>query len=332
MAKHYPNEAVEPIQTLSPSQRAQRAKDMLELIDGIALPPNQPIYTHATDVLEPSITEVSPASASTSLNRPRLKPPEAISSHLSEYEYMELMQSIKKSGNQITNAVGKRINIHTAHIQTLSQQRMEKMKESLDKIAANHWWSLFEKATSSLVSAVSFALGIATLGGGGSLVIGGVLVISGIGPIASLICTELGVWDAVADQLAHDDEERRNLIKMAIPTGIGITCGAISLFGGSVAPQLGRDAFLGVYKQGVSMFVSTLNAASTFGNGLSSADLIETQGELTIIKAALDDERIYLQVTGKFIDNFMSRQRSISAQVKQMADLVIKANQEVVRA
>lgn len=324
MADRYASEAIEPIGAISRPRKTKEAT-ALEMIEGMPLSLQQPILSHPIDVLKPSVQ--IPASPIAS-DRPKLRPPtHPLSQSLTQYAYLDLMNQIKTRTNSITKSIGGRIDAHKKKIEIISEEQLHKMKENFDKVASNHWWSVFEKALTSVFAAVSLALGLATIAGGGSMIVGGALIFSGLGPIASFICSETGVWDTVAKQLANGDEEKRQRIALAIPTAIGITCAAIGLLSGGMDPQyIVGNAFAIFYA-----VLCVFRAVGTAGQGISQANLIHSQGELAVTNAALNEERTYLQAITQWIEHFMNDMRTISQQVKQMTEMVVKENQLVVQ-
>jgi hypothetical protein len=242
------------------------------------------------------------------------------------------MDLMKNRSNKIIESMSKRLEIFKRHILKLNEENIKKIQENIDKATTNHFWAMLAKAATALMAALSFALGIALLAGGGSALAGGALIISGVLSIANFVCTEANVWNELAKSLAHDDEERRKKIGMALPIAVGIITAGIGLFGGihSIAETtnfLTRNV-MSIIQSALMGFQGVVTVGQAFAQG----GLIRSQAELTGIKDGLSQQQVLLQIVTSWIENFMAEQKGINQKANQVASMIIQSNQKLVQA
>ena len=327
MPNPYAAEAIEPIGSVS---SPKKLKELLSYVESIPLPVLQPILSQAADILKPS-TQISASPLSS--DRPKLIPPDAaIYRYLSEYRYLKEMDLMKNRSNKITESMAKRLEIFKRHIVKLNEENIKKIQENIDKASTNHFWAMLTKAATALMAALSFALGIALIAGGGSALAGGALIISGVLSIANFVCTEANVWNELAKSLARDDEERRKKIGMALPIALGIISTGIGLFGGIHNIAQTTNFLTRNVMSIVQSAITGFQGVVTVGQAFSQGSLIRSQGELTGIKDGLSQQQVYLQIVSTWIENFMAELKGINQKASQVASMIIQSNQKLVEA
>ncbi len=270
------------------------------------------------------VLSASRSSPAISVERPQLTP-------LSEYRCLEMMQQLKDQSDGITLSMTERLKQHKQHLSDVVAKNIQAIKENAERVSASDWWSFLKKSAMALLSAVSIAMGITLIAGGGSALIGGAMIASGILSIANFALSEAGVWDQVARMLEQQDEQRRKKIGMLIPGVIGVLSGAIGLFGGVQSLLYSSHLFVGKVLEIVQAALAGFQGVTTIGKGIADYNLLNSQGQLLGLKGQITIERHSVSLLSRWLENWLSEMKGINAKFKQMANMVIQANQKVVQ-
>lgn len=323
MSTKYQTESIEPI---SSTRKPKKMDEDLQTAPYAPVPPMklQPApLAPSIDVLQPSpaITVAAPA-----LERPKLPAPDTSTSRtLSELRYLKEMDNLKTRSNRITESMLERFNIYKRQVQSLNDQQIAKIKENADMASKSNMWSMLTKAATALLCALSLALGLTIIGGGGSAFTGGALIASGVFSLANFVCTEANIWDEVARKLAQDDEERRKKIGMILPIALGVLSAGLGLYAGvtnlqhvqSLGPQI-----LQLIQSGLTSF----QAVTTIGQAFSSGYVTRSEADLMVIRDTLNEERIFIQSVSAWLENFRAETKGISRTANNVTTRLIQAN------
>jgi hypothetical protein len=249
-------------------------------------------YSHSapSEVYSPSAHHSSIArseaseSALSQVERPKLTPPSMI-------RLLGATEETRSLGKTLLGVLTDRLSYIKENIDEISSENIAKLKESAAKANSSVFWSVLKKIATSLLSAFSVIFGISLLASGGAGFIGGAMIASGILSLANFGLAEMGAWDWVAQQLAQDNEERRQKLAMLLPIASGILCAGIGLVGS--AWSIGSNA-VNFAEKAVSIAQTTLSlfdGVTTLGKGAADANLLWTQADLTLIQGKLTTER-----------------------------------------
>jgi hypothetical protein len=159
-----------------------------------------------------------------------------------------------------------------AKLKELSQKQLEKLKETANKTKTNLFWSILKQIASCIASAFSALLGLSVAAAGGSVLISGALITSGILSLANIAFSVTGLWEKAANHLYADDRANRERFLKIVPAAIGITSAALGVAGGAAAWATG----VSFANQVTKVAQSTLNfseGVTTLGSSAATADL-----------------------------------------------------------
>lgn len=241
----------------------------------------------------------------------------------SPYRMMRLSEKLHDLGVQRNNETAYHLDKETAESAKLSQEKIEKLQENIEKNQQSSTWSALHKISSQVLSAISIVLGIAIVTTTPALFIGTVLITSGILSLSNLILSEGGFWDFIAEKIAADDKVKREKLRHLIPCVIGflasglqfLSLGALSIWG---TLNMTSKALL---------IAQTLSNLSTTMTGIGSevarakvawseAELKKIQGKLSLNTQTADSHSRELEITIEA----QQRQRRLA---KNLIDLTI---------
>ncbi len=174
-------------------------------------------------------------------------------------------------------------------------QSLETLKEKCQRTQETTMWETARKIGAGILGVVSTFLGLSIVTTGGSALIGGALIASGIISIANLAFTDAGLWDWLAEKLAGDNEEMQKKIATLIPCVLGLIAAGLGMAGFGA---LARWGALPVAPQAlaiVQMIVNLTTIVTTIGGELSQArvslsqsSLIDLQGKIALHSHEVD--------------------------------------------
>ncbi len=287
---------------------------------------------HTSDTVSPA----GEASAETwTPERPLLTAPESLPppklSTLSDYRLLAAVTESQRLGNGIMETLGVRLSNVKDDIRTISAENIQKLKEAAERANASDFWSILKKIATCLLSAVSIVFGVALLASGGGALIGGAMIASGILSLANFALSEMGTWDWVADQIAHDNEDLKRKIAMILPGAIGIVAGGIGLVGSVYGIASGALQFAEKAMFVAQAALSIFDGVTTLGKGISDARLLWTQADLKMIEAELTVERENFSTLIGEIKGCMYDFKNIKAHARKAVEMITQSNIDLVR-
>lgn len=267
--------------------------------------------------------------------RPLLTSPSSLppprGSSISDLRLLKAIQESQALGNNILNTMSLRLSNVKEKIRDISAENIEKLKESAKRASASDFWSTLKKIATCLLSSLSLVLGIAFVASGGAALIGGAMIASGILSLANFALSEMGTWDWVADQLAHDNEDHKQKIAMALPAAVGILAGGIGLVGSVYGIASGALQFAEKAVSIAQTALSLFDGITTLGKGISDARLLWTRADLKLIESKLTAERENFTTTIEEIKASMNDFKTVKAKAKKAIEMITESNIQLVR-
>ena len=293
-------------------------------------PPVVPPSAIAYDTVAPSEEVLR---AGWTPERPRLTPPSALprNESLSEYRLLAVTNDTRALGDDILGTLGLRLQGVKDNIREVSAENMLKLREAAERASSSDFWGTLKKIAISLVSALSIVFGITVLASGGTALVGGAMIASGVLSLANFAFSELGTWDWVADLIAHDNEDLKNKLKWVLPGAVGILAAGIGIVGSVNGVVTGAVNFAekaaSVAQTGIAIFQSV----TTLGKGTADANLIWTRADLKLIQAHLTAERENFTSTIDEIKGSMAEFKGVNSKTRKAIEMIAQSNIELVR-
>ncbi|MBS0604340.1 MAG: hypothetical protein JSS60_04790 [Verrucomicrobia bacterium] len=250
---------------------------------------------------------------------------------LSDYRLLAATDETRSLGNQIMDSLSLRLTGVKEKIREVSAENIKKLKESAERASASNFWSILKKVATCLLSAVSIVFGIALVASGGGALIGGAMIASGILSLANFAMSELGTWDWVADQIAHNNEDLKSKLKMILPAAVGIVAGGIGLVGSVNGIVTGALQFAEKAIFIAQTAVTIFDGVTTLGKGIADARLIWTKADLKLIEADLAIQREQFTTTMEEIKGSMNEFKAAKAKAKKAIEMISQTNLQLVR-
>ncbi len=163
-------------------------------------------------------------------------------------------------------------------------ERHAKAAASLDT------WEQLGDLAEYILSTISMALG-GTLLMASEPILGGCLIAFGALGIFNKLADRVGIWDAIANQLTSD-REQKEWIAQTLPTAIGITCTIANALGtgffGSLAFGSGQVAFFNQFRNVTSGVLNLGVATNKSHREIEKATMDWTQDNNDVIQNTLD--------------------------------------------
>lgn len=238
-------------------------------------------------------------------SRPKLESPSYMKRMVETVELIE-MRSLK-----LFNTDEKEIDWLCGWMDGMTQQIIEKIREAADSFKSREQWSILAKVASGILAGISVLFGISLLTSpAGGVIVGGLLLASGILSIVNLIFEETHVWDWVAEKIAGDDKKLCDQLKAWIPAGVGM----LSMLVGS-AGTIGALFF-----EAFNMIREMLMAGKTVADiAKHIAKMAEGAASSKMLTAQAETEHMQTQVTlsDGNLKGALERLRQISSMVKR---------------
>jgi hypothetical protein len=266
--------------------------------------------------------------------RPLLTPPESLPPphlQLSDYRLLGVTEVSRELGSKILDTLTLRLQNVKEKIRDFSAENIKKLREASERANTSGFWSILKKVANCLLSAVSIIFGITLFASGGSALIGGAMIASGILSLANFALSELGTWDWVADQLSHDNEDRKKKIAMILPAAFGIVAGGIGLVGSVYSVASGALQFAEKAAFAAEAALSIFGGMTTLGKGIADARLLWTQADLKLIETNLTIARENFSTTIEEVKGSMNDFKNMKAKAKKALDMLIESNIQLVR-
>lgn len=317
---------------------------MLEPIKNPILPP--PLSSGSSESISiplpsgsiDSVIQSDPSAAELIPQRPSLPKPGSFNKSsesslipLSDRYMLNTLIETQGIGNTLLDTLSLRLGNVKQQIQTLATENLAKLKEAAERAKASDFWSILKKIATALLSAASIVLGIALVAGGGTALIGGAMIASGILSLANFAMTESQSWDWVAKQLSNDNEEWRKKLLLLLPLGFGVLAGGIGLVGSIHSLATGAIPFAEKAIYIAQTALSLFDAGTTFGKGQADARLLWAKADLSWIESQLTGARHNFDGTMRQIESSMSDFKAIKTKTRQAVKTITRSNIDLVR-
>lgn len=231
----------------------------------------------------------------------------------------------QKLGDDLLNIMTTRLSQSKDLIRSISAEQVAKLRESAERVRSSDVWSTLKKLATCLLSAFSTVIGISILATGGSAMIGGAMLASGILSIANFAMCETHSWDWVAKQLTEKIEDQKKLA-IFLPAAVGIACGAVGIAGAGWQIATNSSLFMTKIMSIAQASLSIFDAATTFGKGQADARLLWTQADLSDIKGKMTIEEAECEALLKGIEGCLSSSRAASTAAGRAVQKIIQTN------
>ncbi len=248
-----------------------------------------------------------------------------------DYRFLTVSEETRKLGNEILDTLSLRISGIKEKIQEISVENLKKLRDVAEKAKNSDFWSVLKKIATCLLSAISIVFGVALLGAGGSALVGGAMLASGILSLANFALSELNIWDWIADYIAHDNEDLKNNLKMILPMSFGILAGGIGLVGSVNAIATGAVQFIESALFVAQSAVSIFDGLTTIGKGSSDAQLIWEKADLLKIQAGRDIEQEHFTSIIDIIKGSMEDFKTMKAKTRKTLQMIENTNIQLAR-
>ncbi len=284
-----------------------------------------------TAALNPSIPII--------IDRPTLTPPSfqqqtpspTTLPSLSELRFLAAMESFRSFGDEVLSTLGVRLETFRLQLQEISAENLKKLKQAAENAKSADFWSLLTKVANSLLSAFSIVIGISLVSTGAGTLIGGAMIASGIFSIANMLMFESGIWDWVAKKLANEDENRRQMLAMLLPSIVGVLTGSIGVFGSAGAFAWSGIQFIETAGLVLNAVISMMIGVATIGKGHADANLTSSQADLVKVKSQMTVERHLIDNTAKSIEGILDAMNAAHDKTTSFLKMAIRSNETVVK-
>lgn len=282
-----------------------------------ALGPSIPVIIDRPTLTPPSFSEDVPSPAN---------PPS-----LSELRFLAAMESFRSFGDQVLSTLGVRLEAFRLQLQDISAENLQKLKEAAENAKSSDFWSLLQKVANCLLSAFSIVIGFSLVSTGAGTLVGGAMIASGIFSIANLLMSESGTWDWVAKKLANEDESKRQMLAMLLPSVVGVLTGVIGVFGSAGAFAWSGIEFIDKVGLLLSSLLSIMSGVTTIGKGYADANLTWSKADLIKIKSQMTVERHLIDNTAKSIEGVLDGMNAAHDKANLFVKMAIRSNEAVVK-
>lgn len=262
-------------------------------------------------------------------SRPVLTHPSCLP--FSDRRLLAVTDTTRELGDKILEMLGTRLNYVKDKIRDISAENMAILREAAQRAQDSNFWSLLKKIATALIAAVSVIFGASVVASGGSALIGGAMIASGILSLANFALSELGTWDWIASQLSNENEDRKRQIAMALPMAVGILAGGIGLVGSVNGVVTGAINFAEKAAFIAQSIFSIFDGVSTLGKGVADSRLLWTQADTEGIQGKLTVERENFAITIDEIKASLGTFRNISKKTKTAVQSIARSNIQLTR-
>ncbi len=222
-------------------------------------------------------------------SKPKLDKPgdEKVQGHYMR-DHIDTVLMIEKMGANVVETQESAIDWISGWINSLSEKMIKHIHEAAKKFQDRNMWSMLAKIASGILAAISVVFGASLIvSPAGGILVGGLLIASGILSIVNLVFEETKVWDWVADQIAGSDKKLRNQLRALIPAGASM----ISMGAGAAG------SFGALFMESFNMVQTMLlmgHTVTEIGKNISS--LAEGVNHSDYLKAKAETERVQTQM------------------------------------
>lgn len=256
--------------------------------------------------------------------------PELASPKCLEMMLLATLDKLHAQGTSMLNLEMKSMEILEGKVKELHMQNMEKMQEIAKKSQQSGFWSFLQKIGFYILSAFSFVFGFSLSATGAGSVIGGVMMATALLNIVNLALSEANAWIWIADQIAGDNEERRNLLSSILPLTLGWTCGVVGLVGSINAAVWSSLDLLQKTLAAAKMGLSAAEGATTIGSGVTGHELSLSEAELISLKELVFLNEHRLESTVTLMERVMKKLDHVSSSAAKSIQVTIQSNKRAI--
>lgn len=286
----------------------------------VKTPPLHPIHEDTLSPSEQSPPEWTP-------ERPLLTHPSDLPlPRSSVYRLLAETETSRNLGNEILETLSVRVSNIKEKINAITAELMVKLKEAAERAQESGFWAVLKKVASCLASALSIVFGISLLASGGGALVGGAMIASGILSLANFALSESGLWDTIAQQLSHGNEDLKKKLQMILPASVGIVAGGIGLVGTVYGVVNGA---LNVAEQAAAVAqaaLALLDAGTTLGKGVSDGRLLWTNADVLKIQGDLTLERQHFDTTMHAIKESITDFKGVENKTRKAIEMISQMN------
>lgn len=296
---------------IGPKKKVEQQKKFVE-----ALPP--PISPFLFSSLQPAEQKVTPLPP---LTKPQLDPPRS-SPHLRQlHAFLKIEQVV----NTIQESQQKEIDGYFLKLEQIKREQMIKMEEMAKKVQSGGFWKLLRDIASLIIAVVSTMLGISAIASGASVILGGILIFTGILNVGNFIMQEAGIWQWLAEHLSDDPAKQKKLAAL-LPAVVGVVSIVAGLFG-AIGGFIVHDASL--YRNAALIGQSALTlftGGTTFATSLNKTKIHKLEAALTALDGNFTQQTLGLERSMQAMKLLQQEQVTIS---KDLLDVIRRFAEEV---
>lgn len=252
--------------------------------------------------------------------------PELVSPKCLEMMLLATLDNLHTQATSMLNLEMKSMEALEGKIKELHAQNMEKMQEIAKKSQQSGFWSFLQKIGFYILSAFSFVFGFSLSATGAGSIIGGVMMATALLNIVNLALSEANAWIWIADQIAGDNEERRNLLSSILPLTLGWTCGVVGLVGSINAAVWSSLDLLQKTLAAAKMGLSAAEGATTIGSGVTEYELSLSETDLTFLRQRVFLNEHRLESTVTLMERVMKKLDHVSSSAAKSIQTSIESN------
>jgi|GEM_PF-3395649 len=213
-------------------------------------------------------------------------------------------------------------------VEELNLQEIAKIKEAQEAANDVSFWGILEDIGGSVMSAVSFTLGLSAVSAGSTL-IGGALIVSGALSVGNLAFKHMQVWDYLGDQIGGKDEDLKYAIKNYAPAAVGISAAAMGIYGSYSAWNYAAQTGMA---RATSLLQGTTNIAmalATYSSGMANSAIKNVQADLSFLQSNLSLSKLSMEVCTDDLKNFHERQMHLHTNIGKLLEETDQAIQVI---
>ena len=274
-------------------------------------------------------TSKARASSATLSDRPALTP---VDQCLSEFALIDAIQGMRNVSDSVLNSTVERLGRVRETMEKISAEYVDKLSEAAARASTSNVWGVLKKIATALVASLSVVFGLSYLGAGGSAIVAGALVFSGISSVTNFAMTELGVWDKVAEQLAQENKEKQKMLAILLPTAVGLLSGVVGAAGSVYAIASGATEFVDKAVLLAQCTLAVFSGVTSFGKGVADARTTWSKADLSFLESKLTIERFEMGSLMKQIEGLVfGTLKAAKSTSDQILRLISEANIRVVQ-
>lgn len=216
-----------------------------------------------------------------------------------------------------------------SRLKQLTVDETEKMKEDAERAKNKDMWSFLMDIATVILAAISTVLGMVLVGTGAGIVVGSIMVASGLLAIANFAFKEAEVWDILAKALAQDNEDLQQQLVTALPAAVGILSAVLGLVGTGGAMLWSQISLVEQVVAIAQTAASFAYGVTSSGNGVVQARSKWTEADLFEIKNAIDLMKSAVERKMDEMARFIESQVQIEKFVRILCNTALEINSTI---